>query len=141
MWEATNIKNRCGSRDLIRYKVMEGNKMSEIKKYLENTKERVVKNLKDVVELKQLKAKIAENEKQIQKIYKDMGIQYFEQHTTHSSSELQDLVKEIASNIEREKELNLQKNELYGKKECFFCRTVNEKGAKYCIKCGNPLDD
>ena len=95
--------------------------------------------IKDGLESERISAKIRDDEKMIEKLIYQVGVQCVKQHAEEAGTEYEELFAEIRrlrAQIEKEKEELRLATEV---KPCPQCGYGNKISSKFCVKCGSSL--
>ena len=114
--------------------------MSGIKETIQESGTKLAKRMEITGQILQLKTKLQENERELNRVYHDIGKKYYEQQGSDKISELTEFTMEIDNNLKKEKELIERKNKINGLKICKACGVENANNAKFCMKCGKEIE-
>ena len=95
--------------------------------------------IKDGLESERISAKIRDDEKMIEKLISQVGVQCVKRHAEETGTEYEELFAEIRrlrAQIEKEKEELRLATEV---KPCPQCGYGNKISSKFCVKCGSSL--
>lgn len=95
--------------------------------------------IKDGLESERISAKIRDDEKMIEKLTYQVGVQCVKRHAEETGTEYEELFAEIRrlrAQIEKEKEELRLATEV---KPCPQCGYGNKISSKFCVKCGSSL--
>lgn len=95
--------------------------------------------IKDGLESERISAKIRDDEKMIEKLIYQVGVQCVKRHAEETGTEYEELFAEIRrlrAQIEKEKEELRLATEV---KPCPQCGYGNKISSKFCVKCGSSL--
>lgn len=95
--------------------------------------------IKDGLESERISAKIRDDEKMIEKLIYQVGVQCVKRHAEEAGTEYEELFAEIRrlrAQIEKEKEELRLATEV---KPCPQCGYGNKINSKFCVKCGSSL--
>lgn len=95
--------------------------------------------IKDGLESERISAKIRDDEKRIEKLIYQVGVQCVKRHAEEAGTEYEELFAEIRrlrAQIEKEKEELRLATEV---KPCPQCGYGNKISSKFCVKCGSSL--
>ena len=95
--------------------------------------------IKDGLESERISAKIRDDEKMIEKLIYQVGVQCVKRHAEEAGTEYEELFAEIRrlrAQIEKEKEALRLATEV---KPCPQCGYGNKISSKFCVKCGSSL--
>ena len=95
--------------------------------------------IKDGLESERISAKIRDDEKMIEKLIYQVGVQCVKRHAEEAGTEYEELFAEIRrlrAQIEKEKEELRLATEV---KPCPQCGYGNKISSKFCVKCGSSL--
>ena len=95
--------------------------------------------IKDGLESERISAKIRDDEKMIEKLIYQVGVQCVKRHAEETGTEYEELFDEIRrlrAQVEKEKEELRLATEV---KPCPQCGYGNKISSKFCVKCGSSL--
>jgi hypothetical protein len=98
-----------------------------------------IRGTKDFTETAKLNSQIADEKKQIQSIYNQIGKLYYETNP-HDDSPLGKLCADINKCNKRIEEREKEKLEIKAAKKCSNCGANVAANTAFCVKCGHKLD-
>lgn len=96
---------------------------------------------KTATESAKINNQIRANERMIEKLTYQVGVQCVEQHISEENSEYAELFKEILRLREENREYQSELQKITAVNVCPQCGFGNHTTAKFCISCGAPLAD
>lgn len=113
----------------------------QVGKKVSKTSQEAVKKTKDLTEIAKIKAQITDEEKRLNKIYMNLGQQYYQLKGENPDLIFNDLCKAIESCLQNIDRYNVMVNEIKGIKRCSVCGTEMSIASTYCQCCGHKLVD
>ena len=99
----------------------------------------VSQKAKTVTESVKINGQIRNNEKMIEKITFQVGVQCVREHLKEEGTEYDELFKEIIRLQNENRDLQEQLQRLTAARDCPQCGASNNVSAKFCVNCGAPL--
>jgi ribosomal protein L40E len=99
----------------------------------------VSQKAKTVSETTKINGQIKANEKMIEKLIYQVGVQCVNNHINEENTEYEELFKEILRLRNENKEHQEMVHKLNTVKICPQCNFSNNSAAKFCVSCGAPL--
>jgi ribosomal protein L40E len=100
----------------------------------------VSQKAKTVSETTKINGQIKSNEKMIEKLIYQVGVQCVNNHINEENTEYSELFKEILRLRSENKEHQEMIKKLNTAKICPQCNFTNNSAAKFCVSCGAPLN-
>jgi ribosomal protein L40E len=100
----------------------------------------VSQKAKTVSETTRINGQIKSNEKMIEKLIYQVGVQCVNNHINEENTEYSELFKEILRLRSENKEHQEMVHKLNTAKICPQCNFTNNSAAKFCVSCGAPLN-
>lgn len=117
---------------------------SKVKNTVSNTGQELAKKTNETIEIMKLSANIKENEKEIQKLYLEMGEKLYLERVDDCKEFFPDIlsrIQELELEIKTFKEnIILLNREDPNALRCSNCDSVLKEGQIYCIKCGTKIE-
>ena len=114
---------------------------NKIKDTIAVTGQSAVKGAKDIAGSARLNSQIADEQKQIAILYKEIGEQYYQEFGEAADSPFKEHCEKIAAAFERIASLQQEIQQIKGVKSCAKCSTENPITAAFCVSCGSALED
>ncbi len=108
----------------------------DLKKNLTDKGMEAAQKAKDTAEILQLRAQIAGEKSQLDKLYGAIGALYYKKHRNDEGDEYATFFGEIGQTLVRIQKLKARIEELDGSRTCPNCGAVVRKGDTFCGKCG-----
>ncbi len=101
----------------------------------------VTSKTKDVINITNLTKQINSEEKRLEKIYSQIGKNFYEAHKSAYINEYSKLFDEIKNTNELIDKLELEVRKIKGLKICEFCKEEIPAEGTYCPHCGAKMSD
>ncbi len=111
----------------------------DLGKKLTSAGQAVAQKTKEVAEIAKLNLAIADNEKQINKTYQEIGKLYVEKYADNVGEDFAELVSTIKQAEEEIASLEKQINELKGVCKCEQCGAELNEEVSFCSECGAQI--
>ena len=114
---------------------------NDIGKKISSVGNSVMNRAKNATMLNDLKGRIAQEQKNIDGQFLELGRQYYSLKKEESGDEFQPMIDLIREGYERIAELEKQCESIQNTKICRGCGAVLEADARFCIKCGMRVEE
>jgi ribosomal protein L40E len=112
----------------------------EIGKKITNAGQSVVKGTKDMAETSRLNSQIVEEQKQIARLYAEIGEVYYQQLRDNAGSQFQERCAAVTAALGRIASYRQELQQLKGVKSCAKCGAEIPVTAAFCGICGAPAE-
>lgn len=117
------------------------NFFEQMGKKVTQTSQDAVKKTKELAEVAKLSSQITDEEKRLNKIYINLGQQYYQLKGENPDFIFGDLCKAIEGCLQNIDRYDVMINEIRGIKRCSTCKMEMPMSSTYCQSCGNKLVD
>ena len=112
----------------------------EVSQKIVKTSKDVSAKMKETSEVFRLRQKLAEEESRLQKVYAEIGKQYFENHEGVISDDMIPYFEKVTSIQAAIEEYQASINKIRKTKTCPACGATVDENALFCSSCGIKLD-
>ena len=113
----------------------------DLSKKLSQVGQSAVRKTKEVADIAKYTASIAEEERNITKLYAQIGQAYVQLHTEDAPEDMKELIQQIWNAQEKIQEYRAQLRQLKGVELCPNCEAEVDKDAQFCGKCGTKMPE
>lgn len=113
----------------------------DLSKKLSQVGQSAVQKTKEVADIAKYTASIAEEERNITKLYAQIGQAYVQLHAEDAPEDMKELIQQIWAAQEKIQENRAQLRQLKGVELCPNCEAEVDKDALFCGKCGAKMPE
>ena len=101
----------------------------------------VANKTKDIAGTTKINFQISEDEREIEKLYAELGKKYYEENGKAAAPEYKEFIDKISALYEKIENEKLEIQRLKGIKVCENCGAELAEGVKFCPKCGSKVPE